>query len=354
MKKPWKLENEGVFTKNLLSVLQTSGGALSYESLIDRTRQYMRFGYDQRPRLFAPGSNAETLKGKAFLNRRVDAELPAVLAQFGQGKSAQPIGWFLNVGALHGLQPGQQVSLLAADSKTLLTTTVSEVGLDYAQLQIPPGSDTKLTRSLTYRVSVPGPGLMRTPLRIYFASRNGSLAEQASAVMALVKEAGGCYLPEEDETKADYALYARNGWYFLTRPNSPAQPDNEYRPLATPVSLMDKNATLTLATYIRQLSHWTYLKTLKNPAFTGPGVQIKVMPEGGNPVVVPAIGNDPTVPVQMKLRPDVPGQRIRRMAITLASKSPIIPVRNCTAPSFTCPITSVRPLTQSTCWRAIR
>ena len=155
------------------------------------------------------------------------------------------------------------------------------MGLDYAQLQIPPGSDTKLTRSMTYRVSVPGPGLMRTPLRIYFASRNGSLAEQASAVMALVKEAGGCYLPEEDETKADYALYARNGWYFLTRPNSPAEPDNEYRPLATPVPLTDKNVTLTLATYIRQLSHWTYLKSLQNPTFTGTGVQITVMPEGG-------------------------------------------------------------------------
>ena len=302
--KAQEVNSEGVFTKNLLSVLQTSGGALSYESLIDRTRQYMRFGYDQRPRLFAPGSNAETLKGKAFLNRRVDAELPAVLAQFSPSKS----GWFLNVGALHGLQPGQQVSLLTADGKTLLTTAVSEVGLDYAHLPIPPGADTKLTQSLTYRVSVPGPGLVRTPLRIYFASRNGSLAEQASVVTALVKEASGCYLPEEDESRADYALYARNGWYFLTRPNSPAQPDNEFRPLAAPVSMMDVNATLTLSNYIRQLSHWTYLKTLKNPAFAGPGVLIEVVPEGSNPVVVPAIGNDPTVPVQLKLLPNVSGQ----------------------------------------------
>jgi hypothetical protein len=305
--KALEVAGEGVFTKNLLSVLQTSGGALSYESLIDRTRQYMRFGYDQRPRLFAPGSNAETLKGKPFLNRRVNAELPAVLAQFISSKE----GWFLNVGALHGLQPGQQVSLLAPDGKALMTTTASEVGLDYAQLQIPPGADIKLTRSLTYRVSVPGPGLVRTPLRIYFASRNGSLAEQASVVSALVAAASGCYLPEEDETKADYALYARNGWYFLTRPNSPAQPDNEYRPLAKPVPLWDKNATMTLATYIRQLSHWTYLKTLQNPTFTGPGVKIVVMPEGGKKDVVPAIGNDPTVPVQMKLRDDVPEQRYK-------------------------------------------
>lgn len=291
--KALEINDEGVFTKNLLTVLQASDGAVSYESLIDRARQYMRFGYDQRPRLFVTGNEAETLKKRPFLNRQVSAELPAVQAQFDKSTQA----WMLNVGALHGLQPGQTVGLLAADGTTLLTSPVDEVGLDYAKLTLAADASFQPNPAETYRVSVPG--LFSQPLRIYLASRNGSPADQAKLITALVGEAGGCYLPEENEALADYALYARNGWYFLTLPNTSALPDNEYRPLVAPVSFTDETATQKLGKYIRQLAHWNYIKSLKNPAATGPGVTIDVTPEGGSTYTVPATDNDPLLLVPL-------------------------------------------------------
>ncbi|QHV99517.1 caspase family protein [Spirosoma endbachense] len=291
--KALEVENEGVFTKNLLSVLQANSGAVSYESLIDHARQYMRFGYDQRPQLFASGSIPEKLKRSPFLNRSVNTELPAVQAQFSQSKNETQGGWYLNVGALHGLQPGQEVKLLTSIGQPLLTAPVSEVGLDYARLSIDSAVSVQPDPAIVYRVDVPG--LMSKPLRIFFSSRNGSPAEQAKMITNLMAGAGSCYVPEEDESAADYALYARNGWYFLTLPNTEDQPDNEFRPLVSPVMFTDKNVNQKLGNYIRQFSRWTYLKTLKNPVATGPGVKIEVVPEGSSSVA----HNGPIVPITL-------------------------------------------------------
>ena len=290
--KALEVDHEGVFTKNLLGVLRASGGAISYESLIDRARQYMRFGYDQRPRLFVPDGSA-TVKRTAFLNRNVSTETPAVLAQFSYGKDGKN-GWYLNVGALHGLQPGQNVSLLTREGQVLLTAPVAEVWLDYARLPIAPDAPVQPDPALVYRVAVPG--LMSKPLRMFFASRNGSPAEQAAMLAGLVAAAGDCYIPEDNESAADYAIYVRNGWYFLTKPG------DEFRPLAAPVLSTDKNAALKLGDYIRQLSQWTYLKILKNPAATGPGVRVEFASEGVDYKEVPTTGDDPTVAIPLIAR----------------------------------------------------
>ncbi|MVM39373.1 hypothetical protein GO730_20340 [Spirosoma sp. HMF3257] len=49
-----EVAGEGIFTKTLLKTLIDSGGNLSYNTLRSRIRQYMRVGYEQTPRIYAP------------------------------------------------------------------------------------------------------------------------------------------------------------------------------------------------------------------------------------------------------------------------------------------------------------
>lgn len=286
---------EGVFTKNLLNVLRASEGAVSYAALHDRVRQYMRFAYDQRPKLLAPQRDAEALLKTGFLGRipRSDAAT-SVEVTYNPSR-----GWLLNAGALHGLKPQQVVPLLDAAGAALGNVAVASVGIDYALLApdpvLPPPAPGEQP---VYRALLEN--LMKTPLRVFLSSRNGSPADQAQLLSSLVEKAGGCYLPEDDEIKADYRLTVRNGWYFLTRPG------DEFRPLAKPVPVSDPEAIPTLVKYIRHLAHYAYLNTLQNPEAAGTtGIDIEVVPEGGPPLPLPE-GDDPTLAVPLLARGEVP------------------------------------------------
>lgn len=94
---------EGIFTKNLLAVLEAAHGQITYSDLHNRVRQYMRFGYEQHPRVYVPettegGEVKKGLMSRGFLNQPIDPGTLSASATFNQR-----VGWILDVGAIHGL-----------------------------------------------------------------------------------------------------------------------------------------------------------------------------------------------------------------------------------------------------------
>ncbi|RYF49328.1 MAG: caspase family protein, partial [Cytophagaceae bacterium] len=74
-----EVNGAGVFTQNLLGVLTASHGQISYGDLHNRVRQYMRFAYEQCPRVYVPdlsetGSGAAQSMRMGFLNQPIDPD----------------------------------------------------------------------------------------------------------------------------------------------------------------------------------------------------------------------------------------------------------------------------------------
>ncbi|WP_148095897.1 caspase family protein [Larkinella rosea] len=267
---------EGAFTKNLISVLKAANNAISYQTLHNRIRQYMRFAYEQRPRISAAGDRSDLMLTTGFLNRPVDTQ--TALAEITYNLSKKQ--WMLDVGAIHGVgRTTKVIRLLDENGKPAFPVTPLLIGADYTLLKLEPEQETGLDRSKAYRAEVEG--LISEPVKLHFINHNGDLAEQAQLIQTLTEKAGAFFIPEEVEEKADYTLHVRNGLLYFTRPN------DENRPLIRTVSAdqLDQ-ANEQLTRYLRHLAAWQYLKELRNPAAPVPILAVSVTPEEGETIVL--------------------------------------------------------------------
>ncbi|MGA0557622.1 caspase family protein [Larkinella sp. VNQ87] len=278
--------SEGIFTKNLLNVLRTSGGLISYGTLHNRVRQYMRFGYQQRPRIYAAGSaNGQSLQ-TLFLNRpgTVDAQVVEVTRNSKEG-------WQMDVGAIHGVgQTTGTIQVVDPETGQANEVGISLIGPDYTILDLPDALRMRLNRDRVYRATVSG--LLTRPVRLYLAV-NSDAAGAVALLAALSEKAGAVFVPEEQESEADFALWMRNGLYYLTRPLDP------YRPLVQPIVAGEETALTQLAGTLQHLARWHYLKELRNTEAQPPFLPIEVIPTHGTPVRLTQPGAEP-IPITLQ------------------------------------------------------
>lgn len=271
-----EVAGEGIFTKNLLAVLRASGGNLSYGALHNRVRQYMRFGYEQRPRVAALGEGAEARMNATFLNRPGSATAPAAEATFNPTQ-----GWLLDVGALHGVgQTTKTIELL--DGETRYPVGVALVGADYTVLDVPADTKAALQPEKSYPALVEG--LLTRKIRLYLTNDGAGADQTIGLLTALAERAGGFFDLEETEAAADYTLRLRHGAYLLTRPADP------FRPLVRPVPADAPDTLADVADALRHLARWHYLRDLANPDVTTPPFALALGVDGAAPVPV---GNEP-------------------------------------------------------------
>lgn len=273
-----EFNGEGIFTKNLLAVLNATHGQVSYRDLHSRVRQYMRFGYEQRPRVYVPDGQDTKVLERGFLNRPIDQHALSVSATFNAQK-----GWLLDVGAIHGMasRPADGAILLYdAATKTTYLASVKQIGADYTVLNVPEEVAAKLDQTAVYQTTVAG--LMSQPVRLHLINHGGPSADQTDLLQRLVTQpdldgqAGKpetVFIPEDDETRADYTLHVRNGLFYITKAGTAPirraadrpDPQDENRPLIRPLRADDPQAIAILADYLHHLSQWQYLKNLYNP-----------------------------------------------------------------------------------------
>ncbi|GAB3222301.1 caspase family protein [Spirosoma arcticum] len=263
-----EINGEGVFTKTLLTVLKAAGGPLSYRTLHSRVREAMRFGFEQQPRLYVPESgdgSAEGMLRLGFLNKPIsDASSSAELAYNKHAKK-----WTLNVGAIHGLgQTSGSVTVAGANGGPDALLTVQHIGPDYTHVELDAVTATRFDRAKTYRATVAG--LLTRPLGIHLRNDNGQLTDVQTVSDYLAEKAGRYVVPQGGETGADYTLHARNGLYYLTRPN------DEFRPLAQPVPAGDPRAARFVADDLQHIAQWQHIRHLTNPVAPTSPVQVSV------------------------------------------------------------------------------
>lgn len=284
---------EGIFTKNLLAVLEAAHGQITYSDLHNRVRQYMRFGYEQRPRVYVPettegGEAKKGLMSRGFLNQPIDPDTLSASATFNQR-----MGWLLDVGAIHGLAAGKTSAIQLHDpaNDTVLLADLERVGPDYAVLKLTDEVAQTMDKAAVYRATIAG--LLTQPLRLHFANHGGPNNDLPD----LLKPSGnpaqpaltdGLVIPEDDESRADYTLNVRNGLYYVTKPNDPN------RPLIRPALADEPKVFNWLTNDLRHVAKWEYLKNLRNPEVVNPVLTVELMPAGAA-TVKPTEAHPPAV-----------------------------------------------------------
>lgn len=271
-----EVAGEGVFTKALLTILDSTAGKLTYNDLQSRVRAYLRSVYEQQPR-FRMGGGSKTLLYRTFLNQSAQPGT-ALTGTISHNKA----GWTLNKGAIQGMSAAQETIVGIANSG-VVSFRVGPIMADYTRLIPDPTSAQPPQEDTDYKAHIPG--LMAQTIRVGFALEDTSRQDRAELLGLVIGQTEGQIklVDEADEVpaaatrkatnaditpeeKADYVVRARKGQYYLSYPISATDPDdgNAYRPLAMPIETGDPNATATLVSDLRHVSRWEYLRQLTN------------------------------------------------------------------------------------------
>lgn len=318
-----EVNGEGVFTKNLLAVLNATYGQVSYQDLHSRILQYMRFGFTQQPRVYVPGEETSALLNGGFLNQPIDRSALTASASYNKTK-----GWLLDVGAIQGVgqQPNPVILLHDPVAPTSYPVTVNQIGTDYTLLTLSDDVRPLLNKDLVYRATVSGLGTKA--IRLHVVNHGGPASELPDLLQQLTTRsqsatAGGgsetFFVFDENETTADYTLHLRNGLYYITRPADENRPlirpvEVDYPPEQVPPLPKDQRrqelekafaqAVETLKADLHHLSQWQYLHDLTNPGAAEPVLNIEYtlgeatsIPDTATPVPVTKAHSDP-IPVQ--------------------------------------------------------
>ena len=285
-----EVNGEGIFTKNLLAVLEAAHGQVSYRDVHNRVRQYMRFAYEQRPRVYVPGDETSLLLTRGFLNQPIDDSALAASATYNQQ------GWLLDVGAIHGVgQTNQTIRLHDPATQTSYPARIGRIGADYTVLTLAGEVLARLDKALVYRATVTG--LLTKPIRLQLVNHGGPSTELPDLLAQLTTRPASeettasqvetFFIAEDDETKANYSLHVRNGLYYLTRPA------DGNRPLIRPIRADDPQALAYLKAYLHHLSQWQYLKDLHNPAVDKPVLTVDLTLQESAPMRLPDAHTEP-------------------------------------------------------------
>lgn len=281
-----EVNGEGIFTKNLLAVLQAAHGQVTYQDLHNRVRQYMRFSYEQRPRVYVPdmadhSEQTNQWLNRGFLNQPIDPDTLAASATYNKQE-----GWLLDVGAIHGVADRHVIHLQNPANLHVYPAAVGRVGADYTVLAIADDVRLTLDKSIVYRATIAG--LLTQPIRLHFANHGGPTNDlpdllKPSADPTRPGLTDGIVIPEDDETRADYTLHSRNGLYYFTHPGWP-DPTNENRPLVLPLRADDLQVFPLLTDDLHHMAKWQYLKQFRNPEVDTPVLSVAVIPQGSNAI----------------------------------------------------------------------
>lgn len=245
-----EVNGEGVFTKKLLGALDACTGNVSYIDLASRIRQYLRFSFEQTPRIYVLGES-DRLLYSGFLNRSLTDGVTVAEAAFNRQK-----GWQLNLGAIHGVDKNTKITLIdAVDRNRKWEAVISNVFIDYSTIVIDghPDQD-KAHKALAE-------GLMSGKILLELNNSNGNPAEMAQLLEEIESNAGGHFEFQSGSTDgrvADYTLHIRSGEAVITHANDP------YRPVVRPLDLVGKNGAAALTETLKHISRWHFIKQLQN------------------------------------------------------------------------------------------
>jgi hypothetical protein len=273
----------GVFSRNLIEVLQRSNGAISYFDLKNRLRYFIKNQFQQSPQIYGAGGQefARDLY-KGFLNKDV-ANGPL----YGNIVFNPKSGWIMDIGAIHGvsMQADKVKVRQVGISDKIFDARIQTVKASETLLTFDPATEATLSRDKgLYQGFVEG--FQSAPVRIFVYNQDKDVQAEKGLREKISGTIKNLSLADR-EREADYTVQLREGRCVITRPGDP------FRPLVFPRKGYSDSSFKEIVQDLTHISQWEYVKNLNND---GPNrlpldaVAIeffKVQPDGREVAVTP-------------------------------------------------------------------
>lgn len=236
---------QGVFTYYLVETLYQSGRHQSYESILNQVNlRVRRMVGEQSPQLDTAKVEDKKL---GFLSLQPASESAPYVVIRDQAKV-----WWLNAGAMHGIQvgePGNRTQLVLAKDQHIVEVVETEA--QRAKLFGMDGYDPSFTYTAYLK--------RLASANFSFGVANGSDPLGIAALEAQLQKTKGNLFRISPESAGPFLLHAREGALFLSRVG-------DYTPIFNSTSSYEEKAVSTFLKKLNRIANWQWLQDLQNPA----------------------------------------------------------------------------------------
>ncbi len=235
----------GIFTYNLVELLEQSSNYMTYFELVNRLK--VRIGNrvkGQTPQLSA----TESADGKKlFLNGAIPPNDPSYLVSFDKKSNA----WMINAGSIQGIRPSDTSSKTILELENGTEIEVTEVFPNRAKVKGLEGSDPKGE----FKAIIKSMAMPKIPVAIAIDGDS-----QGKKILGeALKNSRQLYSKIVDDLKAaQYLIQVKDQTYMLTTPE-------EQRPLFKRIHGYSKASAIDFLEKVDTVCHWRTLLELSNP-----------------------------------------------------------------------------------------
>ena len=235
---------EGMFTKNLIEVLQRSEGSVSYYDLQSRIQNYIRGQFNQTPKAYVVGDD-ESSMFLGFLNKRTP---PRPL--YGNLVSNEKSGWVVDLGTIHSISKNADIKIEDQDNIFVTQGVVRDAFPAYAVID----PQKALNKNLEYK-AYPS-HLAASQIRVFIDISDQTISD---AIRHDIRNlAGDSVMVVESLSSADYLVRYEKEMITIS---SVARPDV---PIVQPISDSSPVSLQLVTRFLMHLSRYEYVRTLHN------------------------------------------------------------------------------------------
>lgn len=240
----YEVNGEGVFTKNLLDILQRCKGNISYHRLQSTIKNYLRHQFSQTPKIYSVGKDEGLFS--CFLNKEFkESPLTGVVSYNKES------GWILDMGSMQGIVSGAELSLTEDHSGDLYLAKVEKVHVTYSVIAFISKKEAPLDKNAIFSTQIRD--FLTYALQIYVNTTTGA------SLKPRILETKGLSIVNE-VTAADYCITEKQGFLMLSRPENPNTP------IVPPISLdkAENEFEDLVLNYLSHLAQFNFVKNMSN------------------------------------------------------------------------------------------
>lgn len=248
----YEQNGRGVFTANMIDVLNRCGGVISYYNLQSCVRLFTQNQFRQTPEVYAVRLHEEDLL-RTFLDKTIQHSEMGCTVLY-----KKFAGWIVDLGAVHGITSYSGPLLLKVSNNEI---KIREVYSTYSRLDIPAALESSLVRQEGYVAVIKNHYSGNTLFFLDGENQATALFENVSAgARKWILENNVPFSLTDNRIHAAYLLSVSDGKIFIS------QNDGISRPV-TQIRMAEADVVSRTIQYMRHIAQWEYIRTLCNPEF---------------------------------------------------------------------------------------
>ncbi|MGB6152101.1 MAG: caspase family protein [Pricia sp.] len=246
----YEVNGEGVFTKNLIEILQRCHGNISYHRLQSTIQGYLRHQFQQTPKIYTSGNPDKLFS--CFLNKeRKQAPIE------GSVSYNADLGWILDMGSMQGMVSGTGLKLKETHTEKTYDAKIDIANVTHSTVVFLGDYKTAFEKDAIFKTEITS--FLTHALHLFIDISAKGITTKARLLEKL--ETFENLNITDELVQADYCLTVQKDALILTSSAETGIPLVS----GLPISEFGKNQVNRILGYLDHLSRYTFVKHLTNP-----------------------------------------------------------------------------------------